>query len=99
MNYAQRNKTILDRIDRHAAHPAAAELKKAALNCFAVAQKFSDQRDELLQDGRYSAEGKRAQLAAMAVNVSTRYLPIASSNTSGRWKSSISTTLAPWSKV
>jgi hypothetical protein len=65
MNYAQRNATILSRLDRHAKHPAAAELKKAALNCFAIAQKFSDQRDELLQDGRYSAAGKQAQLAEL----------------------------------
>ena len=63
MNYAARNMTILTRLDRHAAHPSAAELKKAAENCFAVAQKFSNQRDEVVGDGRYSAEGKRAQLA------------------------------------
>lgn len=63
MNYGPRNATILSRLDRHAAHPSTAELRKAAENCFAVAQKFSNQRDEVAGDGRYSAEGKRAQLA------------------------------------
>jgi hypothetical protein len=63
MNFAQRNKNILDRIDRHVAHPSTAELRKAAVNCFTVAQKFSDHRDEMAREGFFTADGRRAKLA------------------------------------
>ena len=62
MNYAARNGLLLSGFDRHAAHPAAAELRKAAENCLAVAQNFTNQRDELLRDQRYTADGKRTKL-------------------------------------
>jgi len=63
MNYAARNGLLLSRIDRHAAHPAAAELRKAAENCFTVAQSYADFCDELAQDRFLTADGKRAKLA------------------------------------
>jgi hypothetical protein len=65
MNFAARNRLLLSGFDRHAAHPATPALRAAAEQCLAIAQKFSDQRDELLQDGRYSAAGKQARLAEL----------------------------------
>jgi hypothetical protein len=63
MNFAARNGLLLNRLDRHAAHPATAELRKAAENCFTVAQNFANYCDELAQDRFLTADGKRAKLA------------------------------------
>jgi chromosome segregation ATPase len=58
MNYAQRNATILSRLDRHA--------KQAAENCLAIAQNASNRRDELQRELQRNSfltpEGKRAKL-------------------------------------
>jgi hypothetical protein len=62
MNYAARNGFILAGLDRHAAHPATAELKKAAEQCLAIAQNFANQRAALEQDGDYTAGAKRRKL-------------------------------------
>jgi hypothetical protein len=64
-NYTARNTIILAGLDRHAKHPSAPALRKAAEQCLAIAQKFSDQRDELERDGRYTIEGKRERLKEM----------------------------------
>lgn len=65
MNYGPRNALLLGRIDRHAAHPAAAELRKAAETCLAIAQNSANRCDEVWQDRFLSAEGKRAKLSEM----------------------------------
>src|SRR6266481_4377901 len=62
MSYAQRNANILDRIDRYAVHPSTAALRKAAENCFTIAENFAKHRDFLERDGFFTPEGKRAKL-------------------------------------
>jgi hypothetical protein len=62
MNYAARNGLLLSGFDRHAAHPAHTELKKAAERCLAIVQKFSDERDAVLQDRSLTPAGKRTKL-------------------------------------
>jgi hypothetical protein len=62
MSYAKRNAGILDRIDRHAAHPSTAALRRAAENCFTIAENFAKHRDFLERDGFFTPEGKRAKL-------------------------------------
>jgi hypothetical protein len=62
MSYAKRNANILDRIDRHAAHPSTAALRKAAEACFTIAEKFAKHRDSLERDGFLTPAGKRAKL-------------------------------------
>jgi hypothetical protein len=62
MNYKhKRNATLLDRIDRHA-HPSTAALRKAAENCFTIAENFAAHRDLLERDGQFTAQGKNARL-------------------------------------
>ena len=63
MNYSTRNANLLNRFDRHASHPSAAELRGAAERCLAIAQNFSDHRDELQRAGFYTAEGRKAKLS------------------------------------
>ena len=62
MSYAKRNANILDRIDRYATHPSTAALRKAAENCFTIAENFAKHRDFLERDGFFTPEGKRAKL-------------------------------------
>jgi hypothetical protein len=62
MNYTQRNGFILAGLDRHTTHSATAALRKAAEACLAIAQNFSNQRDELERDGRLTLAGKREKL-------------------------------------
>ena len=62
MSLADRNKSILERVDRHAEHPSANALRKAAENCLAVSERFARERDLIAQNGHLTQEGVRAQL-------------------------------------
>lgn len=62
MSLADRNKSILERIDRYADHPSANGLRKAAENCLAVSERFARERDLIVQNGHLTQEGVRAQL-------------------------------------
>jgi hypothetical protein len=63
MNYAARNGLLLSGFDRHAKHPSAAELRKAAENCLAISQNFSNRCDELQRDSNYTPAGRLAKLS------------------------------------
>jgi hypothetical protein len=72
MNFAARNALILRGFDRHAAHPSAPALRKAAEQCLAISQDFAIKRAELERDSRYTIEGKLARLKEVRAEVESQ---------------------------
>lgn len=76
-HYAARNASLLSRFDRHAKHPATAELRRAAETCLAISLNFANKRDDLVRDDlargiSRTADGRRAQLKEAQAGVEQR---------------------------